>query len=417
MKNFNPVRGTYDYLPEEARVREIVRERILKNYLNNGYNLIGTPILESLDFLNSSEGGDNLRLIFKTIKRGEKLDLTKENLTENDIAEEGLRYDLTVPLARFYCNNRDKLPTPFKSIQIDNSFRAERPQRGRNRQFVQCDIDVLGDKTINAELELLKTAIDTYNDLGFKDLIVKINHRNILTKLILNAGFGEVDVNSVCVTLDKIDKISLQGVMMELIEKGFDTENINNLTNAVQTILEKGIDSCVDFGAEEQDVADIKFLIDTLRMLTTNTNCIKFDISIVRGQGYYTGAVYEVYTEGFSGAIGGGGRYDKMIGKFSGTDTCAVGISIGFEPICMLVRERGYTYDSKQNLALVYDEQDDMVEVFKLKEELKSDYNVSLYLKAKNMRAFYEKITAVADFVAIFKDYKDRKEIKKLTKE
>ena len=160
MKNYNPIRGTNDYLPSEAKVREIVRQKILTSYQNNGYNLISTPILENLEYLNSSEGGDNLRLMFKTVKRGEKLDLAKPNLTEADIVEEGLRYDLTVPLARFYANNREKLPSPFKAIQIDYSFRAERPQRGRLRQFTQCDIDVFGDASINCELEMLKTTTE-----------------------------------------------------------------------------------------------------------------------------------------------------------------------------------------------------------------------------------------------------------------
>ena len=177
MKNFSPIRGTNDYMPKEAKIREIVRQKILSCYQNNGYNLITTPILENLELLNMSEGGENLKLMFKTVKRGDKLDLTKENLCEADIVEEGLRYDLTVPLARFYANNREKLPIPFKSIQIDYSFRAERPQRGRDRQFIQCDIDIFGDPTINAELELLKTLIETYSSLGFNDLILKINKK------------------------------------------------------------------------------------------------------------------------------------------------------------------------------------------------------------------------------------------------
>ena len=219
MKNYNPIRGTEDFLPREAKVRELVRERILSIYQNNGYNLISTPILEHLEFLDSSEGGDNLRLIFKTLKRKDKLDLSKPNLTENDIAEEGLRYDLTVPLARFYAGNRDKLPTPFKSIQLDYSFRAERPQRGRMRQFVQCDIDILGDKTIMAELDLLKTALDTYKSLGLTNLTVRVNDRKILNKLVENAGFSKEELGTVCVTLDKVDKISITGVMMELLEK------------------------------------------------------------------------------------------------------------------------------------------------------------------------------------------------------
>ncbi len=237
MKNFNPIRGTNDYMPRDAKIREWAREVILNSYMENGFNLISTPILENLEFLDSSEGGDNLRLIFKTVKRGDKLDLSKPNLTLNDVVEEGLRYDLTVPLARFYANNKEKLPNVFKSIQVDYSFRAERPQRGRDRQFVQCDVDIFGDDSINAELELLQTVIDSYKKLGLKNLVVKINDRKILTALVLHSGFSQSEINSVCTTLDKIDKISLNGVVMELIEKQFETTAINQLADNISEVL------------------------------------------------------------------------------------------------------------------------------------------------------------------------------------
>jgi len=412
--NYNPVRGTNEYLPSVAKTREIVREKILKSYQNNGYNLISTPILEHLELLNMSDGGDNLKMMFKTLKRGEKLDLTKPGLKEDDIAEEGLRYDLTVPLARFYANNKEKLPNPFKAIQIDYSFRAERPQRGRLRQFTQCDIDVFGDSTINAELELLKTALDTYKEIGFDKLTLKINNRQILNNIVLFAGFAESDLNTVCVTLDKLDKIDVSGVVMELIEKGFDAEKINKLVEVINSVLETGIESVLNFGVEENLVNDMKFLISTLNTLTNNQFDIKFDISIVRGQCYYTGTVYEFYTDGFGGAIGGGGRYDKMIEKITGISVPAVGISIGFEPITMLINERGLTFDSKQNLALIYDVEDDILEVFNVKEKLMKEYNVSLFRRAKNMKNFYEKIVEVATFVTSIKDYKEGKAIKNL---
>ena len=414
MKNFNPIRGTNDYMPKEAKIREIVRQKILANYQNNGYNLITTPILEHLDLLNMSDGGDNLKLMFKTIKRKDKLNLQKENLCEADVVEEGLRYDLTVPLARFYANNREKLPTPFKAIQIDYSFRAERPQRGRLRQFTQCDIDVFGDKTINAELELLKTAIDTYESLGFNSLTLKINNRQILNQLVLFAGFNESDINTVCVTLDKIDKISVSGVVMELLDKGFAAENINSLVEEINDVLANGINTVAKYGVDKEKVDEMIFLINSLNILTNNKFNICFDISIVRGQGYYTGTVYEFYTDGFGGAVGGGGRYDKMIEKITGVAVSAVGISIGFEPITMLIRERGITFDSKQNLALIYDTDDDILEVFNIKQELMKSYNVSLFARAKNMKNFYEKVTEVANAVTSVKEFKEGKEIKVL---
>lgn len=412
MKNCNPIRGTSDYLPKEARIREIIREKILSSYQNNGYNLISTPILENLDLLNMSDGGDNLKLMFKTIKRGDKLNLTKENLTEKDLVEEGLRYDLTVPLARFYSNNKDKLPTPFKAIQIDYSFRAERPQRGRMRQFTQCDIDVFGDSSINAELELLKTALDTYKAIGFDKLTLKINDRRILNQLVMFAGFKDEDINTVCVTLDKLDKIDVSGVVMELIEKGFDADKINRLTEMINNVSQNGLEVVKNYGVDAVMLDNMQSLIKNLKTLTNNQFNIVYDISIVRGQGYYTGPVYEFYTDGFSGAIGGGGRYDKMIEKITGVQVSAVGVSMGFEPITMLIRERGIKFDEKENLALVYDADDDIIEVFNLKKELQEKFNVSLFLKPKNMKNFYDKIVEVATAVVGFKDYKAGKEIK-----
>jgi len=414
VKNFNPIRGTNDYMPADAKIREVVRQKILTSYQNNGYNLISTPILENLEFLNSSDGGDNLRLMFKTIKRGEKLNLTKENLCEADLVEEGLRYDLTVPLARFYANNREKLPNPFKAIQIDYSFRAERPQRGRMRQFTQCDIDVFGDASINAELELLKTTTDTYNLLGFNDLTVKINNRQILNAIVLNAGFNENDINSVCITLDKLDKIAVSGVIMELIEKGFNAENINQLVESINDVVANGLTATLKYGADVAVVEDMQYLINTLNKLTNNKFNIVYDVSIVRGQGYYTGTIYEFYTSGFGGAIGAGGRYDRMLGKLTGNDVPAVGASIGFEPVTMLIKERGISFDVKPNLSLIYDKEDDIEQVYKTKQALMASYNVSLFLRPKNIKNFYDRIISVADYVTSYKDIKENKEIKKL---
>lgn len=414
MKNFSPIRGTNDYSPKEAKIREIVRQKILKVYQNNGYNLISTPILENLELLNMSDGGDNLKLMFKTVKRGDKLDLSKENLTEADIVEEGLRYDLTVPLARFYANNKEKLPTPFKAIQMDYAFRAERPQRGRLRQFTQCDIDVLGDGSINAELELLKTAFDAYSDLGFDNLLVKINDRRILNALVLNAGFGENDFSSVCVALDKIDKIGINGMMMELIEKGMPTEAINKLVDEVNDISQNGLNATLKYGADCKVVEDLNYLMSTLKEITNNKINIVYDVSIIRGQGYYTGTVFEFYCDGLNSAIGGGGRYDKMIEKMVGISVPAVGASIGFERISIVLLEKGSIFENKANLALIYDDEDNMIEVFQLKEELMKKYNVSLYKRAKNMKNFFEKIKEVADSVASVRDIKEGKEIKVL---
>ncbi len=409
MKNFSPIRGTSDYLPKEAKIREIVRSKILESYQNNGYNLITTPILENLELLNMSEGGDNLKLMFKTIKRGEKLNLNKENLCEADLVEEGLRYDLTVPLARFYANNREKLPTPFKAIQIDSAFRAERPQKGRMRQFMQCDIDIFGDNSINAELDLLKTALDTFATIGFEDVAVKINDRRILKSIVLSAGFSEEEFSTVCVSLDKIDKIGINGIMMELVEKGFEAEKINKLVDIVNDCLAAGLEATKKYGANQEVVENLKYLILTLNKLTNGNAKIEFDLSIIRGQGYYTGTVFEFFSNSLGMAIGGGGRYDNMINKIVGIDVSAVGASIGFERISLILLERGITFDGKKNLALLYEADDDILQVYKVKEQLMKEFNVSLFLKPKNMKNFYDKIVEVADLVTSVRDFKENK--------
>ncbi len=406
MKNFNPVRGTYDYPPRQARFREAVRQAILNNYLSNGFHLIETPILEHLENLNSSEGGDNLRLMFKTIKRADKLDLTKPDLTEADIVSEGLRYDLTVPLARFYSNNREALPSPFKSIQIGYSFRAERPQKGRNRQFVQCDVDILGDETINAELEILDTVLSTYQQLGLKNLTLRINSKKILNTLVLAAGFEPADVDAVCKTLDKLDKISINGVIMELIENQFAIDSINRLVDIINEVQSGGLDVTKNFGVEQDTISDLHYLIDTLNTLHPSVK-VMFDVSIVRGQGYYTGTVYEVFTEGFGGALGGGGRYDNMVEKFSGIKVPAVGFGMGFEPVCMMCEQNTSGIKGwKPNLALIYEPTDDIKEVFATKHNLQQEYNVSLYQRKKNMKNFYDKLSQTTDYATTLAEVK-----------
>lgn len=414
MKNFNPIRGTSDYMPKEAKMREIVREKILSSYQRNGYNLISTPILENLELLNMSDGGDNLKLMFKTVKRGDKLDLTKPNLTEADIVEEGLRYDLTVPLARFYANNREKLPTPFKAIQIDSAFRAERPQRGRMRQFVQCDIDVFGDKTIRAELDLLKTALDTFTLIGFNDITVKVNDRRILNAVVLAAGFREEDFQTVCVTLDKLDKVGINGIMMELIEKGFDAANINKLVDILNDCLANGLQATTKYGADTDIVNGLTALISNLNALKQGDHKIEFDLSVIRGQGYYTGTVFEFFSNSLGSAIGGGGRYDKMINKIVGVDVPAVGASIGFERIALIMLENGANFDTRKNLALLFDEDDEVQAIYKAKDCLMKDFNVSLFARPKNMKSFYDKIVEVADAVTTVKDFNQNKPIKML---
>lgn len=239
-KDVAPVRGTKDYLPKEMAMREEVKSIILKSYKSFGFMQIGTPILENIDNLLGSDGGDNLKLIFKVLKRGEKLDLSKPNLTERDIVDIGLKYDQTVPLARMYANNQNILPSPFKSIQIDSSFRADRPQLGRNRQFTQCDIDILGDSSSNAEIDIINTTAKTFEALGFSDIVAKVNDRRILSDLISIAGFSEGQEKDVCICLDKIDKLGIEGVRAEMLTRDFSEEKTYLLLEQIESIREAG---------------------------------------------------------------------------------------------------------------------------------------------------------------------------------
>ena len=393
----NPVRGTVDYLPSDMDVRSYAEQVILKTYKQNGFLQIKTPILENLNLLTSGDSGDNQKLMFKTIKRGDKLDLSKPELKESDITEEGLRYDLTVPLVRLFINNKEKLPVPFKSIQIDDAFRAERPQRGRVRQFTQCDIDILGDATPMAEIELLYAYMCSYKALGFEKLTIKVNDRRLLNELITKSGFAFSDVTDVCIELDKFDKIGLDGVQSELLKKGYIANNVSALISTFAELKKANSNSesfakLEKLGMSEEVLSSLQLIINTANNFKVDGFNVVFDASIIRGQGYYTGTVFEVYDEEFGRALGGGGRYDKMIEKFAGMAIPAVGCSIGLYSVVMLMVERGYKIPSKK-LALVFDKKNSMEEIMQAKIELISKgYEVSAFAFPKNFNNFVEKI-------------------------
>ncbi len=396
--NTNPVRGTVDYLPEEMEVVSYAKQIILDTYKQNGFLQIKTPILESLDLLTNGDSGDNQKLMFKTVKRGEKLDLTKPNLKEEDIVEEGLRYDLTVPLVRLFSNNIEKLPLPFKSIQIDDAFRAERPQRGRVRQFTQCDIDILGDPTPMAEVELLMAYAQSYKRLGFNDIQIKINDRRLLNELILKAGFEQDKITDICISLDKFDKIGKPGVVDELVQNGYEKakidallENFDEIKNAKDNknklkMLEK-------LQIDRKIIDSLAVIISTTEKFLEKGQEIVLDVSVIRGQGYYTGTVFEVFDSNFGRAIGGGGRYDKMVEKFTGSAVPAVGCSIGLYSVVMLMIERGFKPKTAK-LALVYKEED-IASVIEEKQKLiKLGYNVSAFAFPKNFNNFLARLKA-----------------------
>ena len=383
--SFEPVRGTEDYLPKQMALREYVKSQILKTYKKYGFMQIGTPILENINLLLGSDGGDNLKLIFKVLKRGEKLDLTKQNLSERDIVDLGLRYDLTVPLVRMFCNNQNSLPVPFKSIQIDYSFRADRPQRGRGRQFIQCDIDILGDPTCNAEIDILNTTAKTFRSLDFEGFEIKLNDRRILSSIIAFAGFDKQAEKEICICLDKLDKIGVEGVAEEMLGRGFDEKSVKKLMTIVAELQKSGIDSLQKYGVDASLINEVKNVLLAVNSLSEGKYVARYDISIVRGQGYYTGMVYEFYMPSFRGACAGGGRYDNMVEGLTGKSVPAVGLGLGFEPTCLLFAEKNNKIGETKNIAVLYRAEDNFVEVLKLIDSFGKDVNGSAILAKKNI--------------------------------
>lgn len=341
-----PVTGMKDILPEEMQIRDYVMSVIKENYRKFGFTPIETPCVENIGNLSNKQGGENEKLIFKILKRGEKLNLETAQ-TEADVVDGGLRYDLTVPLARFYSNNVANLPAPFKALQMGNVWRADRPQRGRYRQFMQCDIDILGEPTNLAEIELILATTSTLGLLGFKGFEIRINERRILKAMAAYSGFAEGDFDSVCIILDKMDKIGLDGVENELAEAGFAKESIDKYLDLFKGMEEtdNGLAYLADKleGFLDGEIKEnLSQIIESVDATKTADFKMVFDPTLVRGMGYYTGTIFEIAIPEFGGSCGGGGRYDKMIGNFTGQDTPACGFSIGFERIVLLLLESGF---------------------------------------------------------------------------
>ncbi|NDO18771.1 histidine--tRNA ligase [Lachnospiraceae bacterium MD329] len=382
------VKGTNDYLPSEARLRDYIQTQILNTYTDAGFERIMTPAVEDIENLDKSDGGDNLNLIFKILKRGDKLNRALASGGEKDLSDMGLRYDLTLPLSRYYANNRSELVLPAKCIQIDKVYRAERPQKGRLREFVQCDIDIIGSSSESCEIELIHTTAKALLALGIDDFTVIINDRRILNVLLMNAGFKEEQLPSVCITFDKLDKIGADGVKAELTDKGFDETAIERLVEIISKPLT--LDTVKELCGEHTEKLDA--VIQSTRELAQGRYGIEFDISLVRGQGYYTGIVFEIVSKNFRGSIAGGGRYDNLIGKFTGENIPAVGFSIGFERIFALLTESGYKIpDTKSRIALLYDEEDTVKAICEA-EKLRAEYDVVIFEKPKKLSKFLDKI-------------------------
>lgn len=344
--NKKPVNGMKDILPEEMQIRDYVQQVIKETYRSYGFTPIETPCMENIANLSSKQGGENEKLIFKVMKRGEKLkiDTAKD---ETDLVDFGMRYDLTVPLVRFYANNANDLPSPFKALQIGSVWRADRPQRGRYRQFMQCDIDIIGEPGNLAEIELILATTTTIGKLGFHNFEIRINERRILKAMAAYSGFAEEEFDTVFIILDKMDKIGLDGVAEELLKEGYTKESVDKYLGLFEGVerAENGIKYLAEtlMGYLEPEVEqNLLEIIDSVESAKAADFKMVFDPTLVRGMSYYTGTIFEISMPELGAACGGGGRYDKMVGKFTGNDVPACGFSIGFERIILLLMESGF---------------------------------------------------------------------------
>lgn len=346
-----PAKGMRDFLPKETLIRDTAINIILETYRAYGFERIETPIIEDLKRLLSGDGGENLRMLFKILKRGEKLDLSKPGLTEDEISEYGLRFDLTVPLVRYFVQHQAQLPKPFKSIQIGPVFRAERPQRGRYRQFYQSDIDIIGERSLKAELELVAVTSRAINRLGFSGTKVRVNDRRILTAM---ANYAELEENAhsaAFVVLDKLDKVGVSGVRDELAKKQFSESSINKICTLLElyaapspNIPPQLIQLISDFAPTTEGTRgvfdDVDEILKAGAGLMSDNSSVVFDLTLVRGMGYYTGPIFEMELAEFPGlAAAGGGRYDNLVGKLTGVDAPACGFSIGLERVALVLEE------------------------------------------------------------------------------
>jgi histidyl-tRNA synthetase len=343
----NPPRGMRDFLPADKARRERVLAVIRDRYRAHGFDEIETPVVEDYDRLHAGIGGDNEKLAFNVLRRGLDADAIRDAADDPAaLSDLGLRYDLTVPLARFYATNRAQLPAVFRAIQIAPVWRAERPQKGRYRQFVQCDIDIIGDATPRAEVELLAASLDVLDALGLEGGSIRINDRRVLDAMLAAFGFPEADRPGVLITIDKLDKIGPVGVAAELRDRGADGAAVDAFeafltrpqTREYLPFGEQHIRKGLPEGVPDEVVQHLVDIGQAIAAARSEADVpLRFDPFLVRGMGYYTGTIYELAHPSVAYSLGGGGRYDGMIGRFLGQDVPAVGFSIGFERIVDLV--------------------------------------------------------------------------------
>lgn len=379
-----PVKGTADYLPSQTLLRDYMQGVILDTYRAAGFERILTPAIEHMENLEKSDGGDNLNLMFKILKRGEKLEKALAAGDESQLADLGLRYDLTLPLSRFYAANRARLGNPFKCIQIDKSYRAERPQKGRMREFVQCDIDILGSESPLCELELIATTAAALQKLDIGRFTIKLNDRRLLKACLAACGVADEQMDTVCVSLDKWDKIGGEGVMAELAGKGI----AEDACAALQKLLdgERTLDAVAAVCGENEVVQRTRKLLADVQVLAAGGYDVEFDLLLVRGQGYYTGTVFEIQSNKFRGSIGGGGRYDGLVGKFTGENVPAVGFSIGFERIFAILQEQGCKIPGRARRIAVLCNEDETVPAMQKAAALRTGGDsVGVYIRPKKL--------------------------------
>ena len=379
-----PVKGMRDITPQEMELREYVLSLMQETYQTFGFERIQTPAVEHIENLTNKQGGDNEKLIFKILKRGEKLSI-EETTSENDLVDSGLRYDLTVPLTRFYASNMNNLPTPFRTFQTGNVYRADRPQKGRYREFMQCDLDMFGEKTNLAEIELITAVITFLKKLDFKGFTIKINDRKILLSMIEKVGFPSEETDSILISLDKLDKIGLSGVREELLENNHEPEKVEKYLSFFEKKLT--IDEfCKQFEMDEKIVKNLEEIMSSVSDITGAT--LEFEPTLVRGMGYYTGPIFEIHVEDLASAIGGGGRYDKMVEKYAGVPTAACGFSIGFERLILLLNERGFEIPREsKKLAIILNHEDQKEEALKFaQQEREKGSIVKVVNRSKNLK-------------------------------
>ena len=408
-----PVTGMKDILPREMEIRDYVIRVIKDTYRKFGFTGIETPCMENIENLTNKQGGENEKLIFKVLKRGEKLDINAAQ-SESDLSDLGMRYDLTVPLVRFYSNNNANLASPFKALQIGPVWRADRPQRGRYRQFYQCDIDILGEPTNLAEIELITATTTCLGKLGFKNFEIRINDRRILKAMASYAGFNEESFDEVFIILDKMDKIGLDGVKEDLISHGFEISSVEKYLNLFKGLEEHKTDGLEYIGSALGESLDteVKTWLDEIISSVEAAKAAQFDMvfdpTLVRGMSYYTGTIFEIAIPEFGGSCGGGGRYDKMIGKFTGQDTAACGFSIGFERIVLLLLEQDFKIpDEGKRIAFLVEKNmpsERMSDIMKEASDMRSNGNIVLVSRMNKNKKF-QKEQLEAQGYTEFKDF------------